>query len=1081
MKLYRLFLAMVISIGVPLIAGENLIKNGSFEDFTVKEDKGDYRIVDLSSWQGSDAKVWDSDQEKSATDGDYKIELDGSSGVDKFYQDVDFEVGKIYEISLDAYAREVGTSKFYIQLDNVKILRVEPTSDWKRYSVRFKATKSTHNIKLRESSTQNDGVGAVVDNITIYEVSFDEDDTILKNGSFEDFTVKEDKGDYRIVNLISWQGSDAKVWDSDQEKSATDGDYKIELDGSSGVDKFYQDVNLEVGETYEISLDAYAREVGTSKFYIQLDNVKILKVEPTSDWKRYSVEFKATKSTHNIKLRESSTQNDKIGAVVDNITIKKISSSEDEDTESIETPTPTPTATPTPTPTPILPEDDKTPPIISLNGRSNIILSLGEEYREAGFSATDNLDGNITNQVVVTNNIDSSKEGVYEIIYSVTDSAGNKTQIKREVKVVYFPLDYIPKDENLTYEVVFRFLQKTTFGPTEELIEEVQKKGIVPWLNEQLNQTYELNDSLVYQTLRMGKIINPFAYHHEIEEYMAEDSTHFLPPWGSDHLKVRDYFLSSWFKDVFWNKKQVQLRVAYALSQIIVASDSAGIFREKYQALAGYYDLMKKHAFGNYGDLLKEVSTNPAMGYYLTFYGNQKKHLNNRGEWVYPDENYAREVMQLFSISPFLLHMDGTKVLDSSGEPIPSYTQDDVNELARVFTGFDFRRASNFGNTGRRGGDLLHKMECHNEYHDTEEKSVLNNTIPAGGDCYEDVEKAMDILMSHQNTAPFIAKKLIMRLAKSNPSPDYVRRVAEVFENNGLGEKGDIKETVRAIYLDKEFWDDIINNKSMKYKEPIIAFTQMARAFHVKPYPKWHLKISSPDTKDIRDKEVVLEDTGLIWIDNPSGYFGQGPTQSNTVFNFYSDEYVPSDSYFLNNNYVAPEIQIQTDGELVAYHNYIYNVLLNEKNYALNRHGVNLYNPYRFKVYNDMKEFGNDLDMIFHPDKFYFDMTPYYKLVEDTLREEIDGADLEEILDKAHDQKYLFSLELRKKAISKVVDLLDKELAGNGLNDEFKQLLVDKYAIKLRYWDSRDQRLFYMLVLKMLVQMVVIYDDYKVE
>ena len=723
---------------------------------------------------------------------------------------------------------------------------------------------------------------------------------------------------------------------------------------------------------------------------------------------------------------------------------------------------------------------DTTPPKITLVGPNYVELIIEDDFKDLGAVAIDDVDGNITANIEVAGEVNTKKIGEYTLTYTVSDKAGNKASITKIVKVID-PYPYIPKGKDLSYETTFRFLEKTTFGPTQELIQEVQEKGVRRWLEEQLNQSYELNDSLVYQTLKMGQTINPFAYNHEISEYMDPNTTLYLPPWGSDHLKVKNYFLSSWFKDVFWTKKQLRARVAYALSQTIVASDSAGIFREKYHGLAAYYDLMKKHAFGNYGELLKEVSVSAAMGYYLTFYGNKKKHLNEKGEWVYPDENYAREVMQLFSISPFLLNMDGSKVLDKDGQPLPSYTQNDVNELARVFTGFDFRRAKRFGNTGTRGGDLLHKMECHQEYHDTEAKTVLGKTIPAGGSCYDDVQKAIDILINHQNNAPFIARKLIMRLAKSNPSPQYIQRVAQVYEHNEKGIKGDIKDTVRAIYLDKEFWDDITNNRSMKYKEPLIAFTQMARALHVKPYPKWHLLISSSDTKEIRDKKVELEDTGLIWIADPSGSFAQGPTQAKTVFNFYSDDYIPSDDYFLQNKYVAPEIQIQTDGAFVAYHNYIYNVLLNEKNYALNKHGVNLYNPYKFKVYKDMKEFGNDLDMIFHPDKFYFDLTPYYKLVEESLKKELDGENLEDILIKANEQKYLFSMEIRKEAIKKVVDLLDKELAGNRLNDEFKQMLVDKYAVKLRYYDSDDLRLFYMLVLKMLVQMVVIYDDYKVE
>ncbi len=663
--------------------------------------------------------------------------------------------------------------------------------------------------------------------------------------------------------------------------------------------------------------------------------------------------------------------------------------------------------------------------------------------------------------------------------------ANNQKSEKNSKKELYANYPYIPQDENLTYDTTFRFLLKASFGPTKDLIEKVQKQGVIEWLDEQLSVSYDKNDSLTYQLLRMGKTLNDFAYPHEIEEYLAEGTSYLLPTIGSDQVKYRDYFLSSWFREAFTGVKQVHMRVAYALSQIVVASNGSGVFNGQHHALAAYYDVIKKNAFGNYGDLLKEISTNPAMGYYLTFYGNRKKYQNSRGEWVYPDENYAREVMQLFSISPFLLNIDGSRVLDSNGAPIPSYTQDDVNELARVFTGLDFKDAKgSFGNTGIRRADMIHKMSCINSYHDGESKTVLGQIIAGGGDCYQDVDRAIDILINHQNSAPFIAKKLIMRLVKSNPSPEYIQRVAEVFEDNGKGVKGDIKATVRAIYLDKEFWDDIKNGRVVKFKEPIIAFTQMARAFHVKPLPKWHIYLDSPSSTEVRHKKATVEDTDLFWVSNPSGAFGEGPTLSKTVFNFYSDDYIPSDDYFRDNNLVAPEAQIQTDGMLVAYHNYIYNVLFNEKNYALNRdNGVNLYAPYQFVIYKDMKEFGDALDGVFHPDKLYFDLSEYIKAVEDAFRPEMNGKDLEEMLKNAREQGYIFSEEARKKAISNILDILNERLLPHTLDDRLRDVIVDKYYKRLRNNDalSKNFRKFYVLVLQEVVHMVLISDDYKVE
>jgi len=671
---------------------------------------------------------------------------------------------------------------------------------------------------------------------------------------------------------------------------------------------------------------------------------------------------------------------------------------------------------------------------------------------------------------------DTSGIGGEESLTSDTDTITNTNTDGVKYK-------YIPRDANLTYEIVFRFLEKTSFGPTKDLVAEVQQKGVVKWLDEQLNMPYEKEDSLTYQLIRMGTILNDYAYKYPIEEYLKEDTTHILPPKGSDQEKYRQYFLSSWFRETFWSKKQVYMRVAYALSQIVVASSSSGLFNGQHHALAAYYDVIKKNALGKYGNLLKEMSSNPAMGNYLTFYGNSKKYKNEKGEWVYPDENYAREIMQLFSIGPFLLNIDGSKVVDDKKRPVPSYTQDDVNEMARVFTGLDFRLArGEFGNTGLRYGDLIHKMVCHDKYHDSDKKTILGKTI-SGGNCYEDINDAVDILINHQNTAPFISKKLIMRLVKSNPSPEYIKRVATVFRDTG----GDLKETVRAIYTDQELWDDIKNKRLVKYKEPIIAFTQMARACNVKPLPKWHLYLDSPSSTEVRHKRVTVEDQDIIYI--PYGGFGQLPTMARSVFNFYSDDYIPNDSYFRDNKLVAPELEIQTDGQLVAYHNYMYNILTYEKNYALNRKGLNLYGPNDFRIYKDLKEFGDDLDTIYYPFRLYFDLSKYIKVVEDAFREEIkdknltdiDGKDIEEIFDNAHDKGYRFSEETRRKAINGMLDIIDEELLGFRMDPNYRKVMVEKFSYELREYRSEDFRRFYFLVLQHLIQKTVILDDYKVE
>ena len=207
MKTDKILLGMLL-LGTlsPLVAGDNLIKNGSFENFTIKKDKGKWKKVKLADWKGRRAEIWTNRLGKKATNGDYKIEMDvGRRRVDYISQTLSLEINKKYKISIDAYARKLGTSKFYIELDGAKILTVEPTVNWENYSVEFNATKESHKITIRESSTQNDGLGAILDNVVLQEIESDnssnESNTSTDNESDSNATIDENEKAYTQVGV----------------------------------------------------------------------------------------------------------------------------------------------------------------------------------------------------------------------------------------------------------------------------------------------------------------------------------------------------------------------------------------------------------------------------------------------------------------------------------------------------------------------------------------------------------------------------------------------------------------------------------------------------------------------------------------------------------------------------------------------------------------------------------------------------------------------------------------------------------------------------------------------------------------
>jgi hypothetical protein len=278
------------------------------------------------------------------------------------------------------------------------------------------------------------------------------------------------------------------------------------------------------------------------------------------------------------------------------------------------------------------------------------------------------------------------------------------------------------------------------------------------------------------------------------------------------------------------------------------------------------------------------------------------------------------------------LNLDGSPNRDGNSNSypdpgtnlVPTYTQNDIEELAKVMTGWDLANNSWFGRQNSKDGDYTRPMVFHPEHHEDESAAggdgsvtVLGQTFALNsGSDQSGLDSALDILFNHPNVAPYVSKHLIQRLVTSNPSSAYLARVARIFNNNGNGVKGDLKAVVRAILLDPEARDEryLIDPSYGKVKEPILAVTQLLRAVHVSPLNGWN-------------SEGGVAMNGVYWYRAPQTRLRQGPLRSQSVFNFYSPDYIPRDELFFNNNLVAPELQIQTDQMLIEYNNLVFSLL----------------------------------------------------------------------------------------------------------------------------------------------------------
>ena len=418
-----------------------------------------------------------------------------------------------------------------------------------------------------------------------------------------------------------------------------------------------------------------------------------------------------------------------------------------------------------------------------------------------------------------------------------------------------------------------RLLLQATFGPNRAEVDRIRAMGKAAWLSEQL---------------RMPLTYSHLGYLREFEAATGEDACE------------QTAYEAIW-QNFLFGSDQLRARVAFALSEIIVISNIAP--DQNTWALASWMDMLYRNALGNYRTLLEQATLHPAMGYYLNMLGNDRE---NPAEGYRPNENYARELMQLFTIGLVRLNPDGTPALTPSGATQPTFDQSVVEGYAQVFTGWNFA-----GNDTTNDDDFywpqvenwVDPMVPWPKRHSPGAKKLVDGLVlPAGQTPRKDLADALDSLFNHRNTGPFVARRLIQFLVTSNPSPEYVARISARFDDNGSGVRGDLGAVVLAILTDAEARDlaRAAAPTFGKLREPVIRFTHLMRA-------------TSARAANGRNS--------VWWLDSPEDALGQSPLLAPSVFNFFSPFYTRSGP-IAQAGLVAPEFQIHTETQVVGNANF---------------------------------------------------------------------------------------------------------------------------------------------------------------
>ncbi len=438
-----------------------------------------------------------------------------------------------------------------------------------------------------------------------------------------------------------------------------------------------------------------------------------------------------------------------------------------------------------------------------------------------------------------------------------------------------------------------RFILHASIAASPAAIADVRARGYEPWLDSQM----------------------ALANDQTAEQYFVAR--------GYDTVDTNQYYFNSGIGDrMIWKQllignSGVRKRAALALSEFFVVSLNSLDNTWRSQAMGYYWDTLNQHAFGNFRDLLEAVTLNPAMGVFLNTLGNRK--ADPRTGRV-PDENYGREVMQLFTIGLYQLNPDGTVKAGANGNPVETYTNEDVTGIAKAFTGYDYDYTGVTFTTAPGSTSQIQSPRYVRQpmtadpskwrrpgttsYHADDAKTFLGTTIPAGTGAAETLRLTLDTLFNHPNTGPFFARQMIQRLVTSNPSAAYVQRVAAVFANNGSGRRGDLRAMFKAILLDDEALaaTGLTDNRFGKLREPMLRFAQWGRTFGA---------ASASENWDIPD------------LSDSAGRLGQSPLRSPSVFNFFRPGFVPLNTQAAANNLVAPEFQLVNESTVAGYVNFM--------------------------------------------------------------------------------------------------------------------------------------------------------------
>ena len=433
-----------------------------------------------------------------------------------------------------------------------------------------------------------------------------------------------------------------------------------------------------------------------------------------------------------------------------------------------------------------------------------------------------------------------------------------------------------------------RFLSQASLGYSYTDTEAVTLMGIEDWITDQME----------------NKPI-PFTLEEKVTEYrqLVRDSLNDQEANSSN--RMWDY---AWWQYHMTSDDALRQKTAHALSEIIVISEKSSFVNNGF-ALSDYYDMLLDNAFGNFRDILQDVTYHASMGVYLTYLNNPKTDTTIN---QYPDENYARECMQLFTIGLYELNNDGTRILDIDGDPIPTYDNDDILEFSKIFTGLTWADRTLFGKSAYKDTSYLPEMVMWNDYHEPGVKNLLNgfqvpDRDPVDGDA--DISDALDNLFDHPNVGPFIGTLLIQRMVTSNPSAAYIDRVATAFNDNGQGVRGDMKAVVRAILLDPvaKACDSGNDIQFGKLREPFLRYIQINKAFNV-----------STTSGDFRNDMDYIYD-----------FIQQKPLASPSVFNFYQMDYQPLGP--VNDaDLFAPEFQITNSQTISGWIDGLYRFVIGE-------------------------------------------------------------------------------------------------------------------------------------------------------